>query len=274
MLINGIPATTLLANDRAISFGDGLFTTFRIVQQQVQHLHAHLARLQQGCSRLAIQGIDWPVLEQEMRVCAAQSTTLFAVGKVILSRGQGGRGYSSEQVINPSRIVSRFEFPPHIKEWRAQGVRLVHGQLQLAIQPALAGLKTLNRLEQVLAKQELVSQGALEGVFCDSQGYVVECNAANLFWRKGTQVFTPDLSLCGVDGIMRQKIMAFCEQHHSPIQVVRAMPAQLDDAEELFFCNSITGPVPVTQFEQHRFESVFFCKRLQNEFDPLPEEAH
>lgn len=268
MLINGTPATLLPASDRAVSFGDGVFTTFRILSGQIQHLEAHLQRLKAGCEALGIRSVDWSALERELTTQAAEEPKL-TIGKAIISRGQGGRGYSPEGVGQATRIISTFAFPEHVRLWREHGIALVQGQFQLSLQPALAGHKTLNRLEQVLAKQELIERGEVEGIFCDSQGYLVECNAANLFWRKGQQIFTPDLSLSGVTGIMRAQIIKFCQQHHSKVQEVRALPAVLDEADEVFLCNSILGPVPVTQIDHKRYDSHFICRLLQKGLDPL-----
>lgn len=269
MWINGIESEQLSAKQRAVGFGDGLFSTFRIVNGKVQHLDAHIQRLQRGCDALAIGGIDWQLLEHEMRQAAASASQRMMVGKTIISRGQGGRGYSPEGVSEPARIVSIFPFPEHIGKWREQGIELIQAELQLGIQPTLAGHKTLNRLEQVIGKQELIGKGAVEGVFCDSDGYVVECNAANLFWRKDDILFTADLSLAGVTGIMRQRILQFCQQHQRPVEVVRIQPAALQEADEMFICNGITGPVPVTSYQQHHYQSHFLCRLLQKELDPL-----
>ncbi|MBW8192608.1 aminodeoxychorismate lyase [Neiella marina] len=269
MWINGITSQQIGAAQRAVSFGDGVFTTFRVINGCVQHIEAHIERLQRACLALAIDAIDWPLLEQELVAAARSAQQPLMVGKAIVSRGQGGRGYSCEGVDSPARVVALYPFPSHVAKWRQQGIQLLQAELQLGIQPKLAGYKTLNRLEQVLGKQELSAKGAVEGVFCDSDGYVVECNAANLFWRRGDLLYTPDLSLAGVAGIMRQKILDFCHQHQYRVHQVRVQPAQLEEADELFICNGIIGPVPVTGYQQHHYSSHFLCRLLQKELDPL-----
>ncbi|MCM2679859.1 aminodeoxychorismate lyase [Echinimonas agarilytica] len=268
MWINGQLNTSIDPTDRSVSFGDGVFTTCRVVHGKIEHLELHLQRLKRGCHALSIKSVDWALLEHEMHQ-AASSTDTYSVCKAIVSRGCGGRGYSPEQVTCPTRIVGIFDFPSFVSEWRHHGIALVLGSLKLGVQPALAGHKTLNRLEQVLGKQELIAQGALEGVFCDSNGYVVECNASNLFWRKGTEIFTPRLNQAGVAGICRQRILQYCAEHHTVVNEVSVYPAQLEDADEMFICNGVMGPVPITHFQQHQFVSHFFCRLLQKELDPL-----
>ncbi|MBD1388461.1 aminodeoxychorismate lyase [Neiella sp. HB171785] len=269
MWINGEQTDLVSAQQRAFSFGDGMFTTFRVIAGKIQHLSAHIERLQQGCQALAIAGLDWPQIEQQMVAAAATAESPLMVGKAIISRGQGGRGYAAEGVTEPLTTVALFAFPNHCQPWREQGVALIQADLQLGIQPLLAGHKTLNRLEQVLGKQELASKGAVEGVFCDSQGYVIECNASNLFWRKGQTIYTPDLSMAGVNGVFRRLVMAFCEERNMPVHVVRVQPAVLAEADEMFLCNSVFGPVPVISFEQQHYQSHFVCRLLQKELDPI-----
>ncbi|GGA86939.1 aminodeoxychorismate lyase [Neiella marina] len=269
MWINGKQTDLVNAQQRAFSFGDGMFTTFRVSNGKVCHLAAHIERLRQGCEALAIGGLDWQRIEQEMNDVAATAESSLMVGKAIISRGQGGRGYSADGVSEPLRAIGLFAFPSHCQTWREQGVALAQADLQLGIQPMLAGHKTLNRLEQVLGKQELTAKGAVEGVFCDSLGYVVECNASNLFWRKGQDIYTPDLSMAGVNGVFRRLVMTFCKERNMPVQVVRVQPAVLAEADELFICNSVFGPVPVVSYQQQNYQSHFVCRLLQKELDAI-----
>ena len=269
MLINGASQNSIPANDRSVSFGDGVFTTFRIINGKIQYLAAHLQRLKTGCDALAIKNVAWVELELELAELAQQATETLMVGKAIITRGQGGRGYDSASVANPLRILSCSAFPLHVKTWREQGICLVWADLQLGIQPALAGHKTLNRLEQVLAKQELLAKGAAEGVFCNSNGNVVEACAANLFWRVGNVIYTPDLSLSGVNGIMRQQVIKYCREQRIELYEVAVPCKQLLKVDEMFISNSLLGVVPVMALENKKFYSNEFCRLLQTELDPL-----
>ena len=252
-LINGIPQETLPASDRAIQFGDGCFTTARIAAGQVCLLDAHLQRLQMACEKLLIPFIAWAELQREMVELARGNER--GVLKVIISRGSGGRGYSAANCMHPARILSVSGYPAHYDGWRREGITLELSPVRLGRNPHLAGVKHLNRLEQVLIRTHLEQTDADEALVLDSEGFVTECCAANLFWRNGKDVFTPRLDQAGVNGLMRQ----FCLQQlaHSGYRVVEvhAREAVLAEADEMVVCNALMPVVPVRQYGSQRFSS-------------------
>ncbi len=252
-LINGIPQETLPASDRAIQFGDGCFTTARIAAGQVCLLDAHLQRLQMACEKLLIPFVAWAELQREMVELARGNER--GVLKVIISRGSGGRGYSAANCLHPARILSVSGYPAHYDGWRREGITLELSPVQLGRNPHLAGVKHLNRLEQVLIRTHLEQTDADEALVLDSEGFVTECCAANLFWRNGKDVFTPRLDQAGVKGLMRQ----FCLQQlaHSGYRVVEvhAREAVLAEADEMVVCNALMPVVPVRQYGSQRFSS-------------------
>ncbi|MCS4269911.1 MULTISPECIES: aminodeoxychorismate lyase [Raoultella] len=252
-LINGLEQDVLAANDRAIQFGDGCFTTARIVDSQVQMLPAHLRRLQQACEKLMIPYTHWQTLEQEMlRLAQVQKS---GVLKVILTRGSGGRGYSGTLCQQPTRILSVSPLPAHYSRWREEGITLALSPIRLGRNPSLAGLKHLNRLEQVLIRSHLEQTDADEALVLDSEGWLTECCAANLFWRKGMAVFTPRLDQAGVNGIMRQYCIARLAQSPFRVVEVTAGPDALRDADEVLICNALMPLVPVRRWDESRWSS-------------------
>lgn len=242
-LINGTWQDSLPANDRAVQFGDGCFTTARVANGNVQMLEAHLQRLRQGCQKLAISQPDWDSLAEEMATVA--NATPLAVLKVILTRGAGGRGYSTAGCMQPSRIISLSAFPEFYARWRQEGIELALSPVRLGRNPALAGIKHLNRLEQVLIRAHLEQTAAHEALVLDSEGWLTECCAANLFWRKGNQVYTPYVDQAGVNGLMRQRILQLLQASHWHAQEVRETVDTLNDADELLICNALLPIAPV-----------------------------
>lgn len=259
-LINGIPQETLPASDRAIQFGDGCFTTARLVAGQVCLLDAHLQRLQQACEKLLIPFVEWAELQCEMVELARGNDR--GVLKVIISRGSGGRGYSAANCLHPVRLLSVSAYPAHYDSWRSEGITLALSPVRLGRNPQLAGIKHLNRLEQVLIRTHLEQTSADEALVLDSEGFVTECCAANLFWRKGKEIYTPRLDQAGVNGLMRQ----FClrELAHSGYRVVEvhALEAALAEADEMVVCNALMPVVPVRQYGSQRFSSREFYEFL------------
>lgn len=250
-LINGAWQDSLPANDRAIQFGDGCFTTARIREGRVQLLDAHLARLRLACERLFIPFDAWSTLETEMVELAIRQAN--GVLKVIISRGGGGRGYSPAGCNTPTRLLSLSPPPAHYPAWREQGITLTLSPVRLGRNPQLAGIKHLNRLEQVLIRSHLEQSDADEALVLDSEGWVTECCAANLFWRQGNQVFTPRLDQAGVNGLMRQHILSCLQQSEWQVHEVNATAAALEEAEEVLICNALMPFVPVNALDGKRW---------------------
>ena len=249
--INGHEQATLFAGDRAVQFGDGCFTTAAVNSGRIVQLSAHMQRLQEGCQRLLIDQVDWPQLEQEMRRIAEPQQQ--AVLKVIISRGQGGRGYSVAGCGEATRILSLAPYPQHYQALRSRGVKLTLSPIALARSPLLAGIKHLNRLEQVLIRAHLDQSDADEALVLDTEGRVVECCAANLFWRKGDQVFTPSVEQAGVDGTMRRYLMAQMTRSGHTCHVVSVGKEGVLDADEVVICNALMPVLPVRELDDRRY---------------------
>lgn len=247
LLINGREQDYLAASDRATQFGDGCFTTARIQDGAVSLLAEHLRRLKEACGKLFIPFVRWDALEDEMRHLATGHTS--GVLKVIISRGGGGRGYSGADCQNPTRILSVSTYPAHYERWREEGVTLSLSPVRLGRNPHLAGIKHLNRLEQVLIRRYLEQNHDDEALVLDSEGWVTECCAANIFWRKGRDVFTPNLEQAGVDGIMRQLCLRQLASSDYRVVEVNASPDVLNTADEVIICNALMPVLPVRAWD-------------------------
>ncbi|NDL61915.1 aminodeoxychorismate lyase [Acerihabitans arboris] len=258
--INGQPRRQLPVGDRATQFGDGFFTTARIRAGQIDLLPYHLDRLAEAGERLLFPPLDRRVLAQEMRQVAELRRQ--GVLKVIVSRGSGGRGYSAAGCDAPLRIISHTAAPAHYAAWRESGVSLALSPVRLARSPLLAGIKHLNRLEQVLIRAHLDRDAnAAEALVLDTEGHVVECCAANIFWRAGNAVYTPALAQAGVAGVMRRHIMQLLASSPFSLELVEAPPADLDTADEVIICNALMPVLPVNHIGQRRYHArtLFEC---------------
>ncbi|WP_017348077.1 aminodeoxychorismate lyase [Pantoea sp. A4] len=260
MWINGLPADTINASDRAIQFGDGCFTTAAITGGKIQLLEAHLQRLKQGCLCLKLAEPDWMQLESEMRQAARGQQK--AVLKVILTAGSGGRGYSRQGCGPTTRIISVAAWPQHYQQLAVDGVQLSISPIPLARSPLFAGIKHLNRLEQVLIRSHLDEESADDTLVLDTEGQVVECCAANLFWREGQQIFTPDVEQAGVNGVMRRFIMAQLASAGDVCHIVRCGPERLLMADEIVICNALMPVLPVRQLQHVHYHDRSLFHRL------------
>jgi len=258
--IDGQSETSVSLYDRGLAYGDGLFETIKVKNGQPRLLAKHLERLQLGCQRLSLK-LDFALLENELsRFTAALGE---GVAKLIVTRGDGKRGYKPSAT-SARRILLGSSLPNYPAENATQGVRLFPCQTRLAEQPLLAGLKHLNRLEQVLASAEWQSESYAEGLLCDYSGRVIEGVFSNLFMVKDGQLYTPDLSRCGVAGVMRSLLLDLAKQSYIPFAICDIEREQLQSADEVFICNSLYGIWPVIALEGQSWLIGTVTRTLQN----------
>lgn len=226
-------------DDRGLAYGDGLFETVLVRDGQALLWDEHVARLARGCQALALPEPDRESLAQ-LPVRAGKGLKVL---KIILTRGSGGRGYLPPEPAQPRLRWQVADFAPQPGRWR-DGVRVRHCRLQLGRQPALAGIKHLNRLENVLARREWRDAEVAEGLLRDSEGRLVEATAMNLIWRRDGRLETPCLALSGVAGTLRAALMA-----RQAIAEVRCGPEVLAEVEALWLLNSVQGVWPVARLD-------------------------
>lgn len=240
--INGQEDQNISSADRAFNYGDGLFTTAKVYQGKIDYLDKHIARLQQGCEKLFIHGVDFKWLKQH--VAEVASTHSSAVLKMVISAGQGGRGYSRQGIGQPNVVVSVYKFPQHFKILQSQGIRLGVASTMLGLNPQLAGIKHLNRLEQVLIRHELDNRREDDLLVLNIHQDIIEASSANVFYQRGNKWYTPDLLFSGVNGIIRQEIL----KNNTEVTVKKDKIGVLDDVTAMFICNCVFGIVPVKCF--------------------------
>ncbi|MGS0541546.1 aminodeoxychorismate lyase [Pseudomonas sp. Y5-11] len=243
--VDGQPADALSLKDRGLAYGDGLFETIAVRGGQPILLDRHLTRLAEGCSRLAIAA-DIDRVRTELRAYAAAMGE--GVLKLILTRGDGLRGYAPDPAAQGRRILQGNPPAAYPAVHGEQGVRLFPCATRLSNQPLLAGLKHLNRLEQVLARAEWRDGEHAEGLMLDQAGRVIEGVFSNLFLVRDGVLITPDLKRCGVAGVMRAELLFQAESLAIPTQITDVSLEQLQWADEVFICNSVYGVWPVRAY--------------------------
>lgn len=234
----------IAADDRGLAYGDGCFETLRLSPAGAPLWAWHRARLLRTAARLDIEASDNALdeaLEQAQARCNGP-----AVLKLILTRGSGGRGYATPAEAAPRLLASLHPLPVRPESDLREGIITGLCQQRLATNPALAGLKHLNRLEQVLARQEVQRAGWAEGLMLDEHGRPVEFTSMNLFARFGDRLWTPRLDQAGVAGVARAVILERLAPARGLLIDQRMRPlSQLRQADEVFACNSVAGILPV-----------------------------
>jgi 4-amino-4-deoxychorismate lyase len=243
--VNGQQETMLSVKDRGLAYGDGVFTTAKVVNGQICHLSQHLLRLSSSCKKLNIVVPDLNAIEKELIEQSGQYQQ--AVVKVMITAGQGGRGYSRVGTSSSNVIVSFSNFPKHYLDWQQNGISMGISEFQLGISPQLAGIKHLNRLEQVLIRQELDNRQENDVLVTNCLGYIVEASCSNVFWLKNDRWYTPSLLDSGVSGLKRQEVINKLFSSYD-IEEIQATIEQLDDIQAMVITNSIMDIVPVHTF--------------------------
>lgn len=252
--IDGQASNRLPVTDRATQYGDGLFETIRWQNNRLQRLDAHLHRLERGCQRLQIP-LNLTHLREQLEQPVAQLQRLpqsSAILKLIVTRGSGGRGYSPPAPAVPRTIVQLHPLPAGLADHSLNGIAAMQSKIAITENPCLAGMKHLNRLDSVLASQELATMRYLPGfhdlsetLLCNSKGEFIEGSRSNLFVVSSDGLITPELSTSGVAGVLRDALLGLGHQIGVPSMTGSITVDVLRSATEVFICNSVIGIHPV-----------------------------
>jgi 4-amino-4-deoxychorismate lyase len=271
VLLNGSPAQQVSPFDRAVHFGDGLFETIACRGGRPRFLSLHLERLLLGCQRLGIDSGDLAEVRAEVSSLAREVEN--AIVKVILTRGTAlARGYGVTGREKATRITFRYAWPPETPTESQDGVRVRTAKLRVGENPALAGLKHCNRLEQILARREWTDPGIAESLLYSSSGRLVSGTMSNVFIVEGSRLRTPRLDFCGVAGVMRRVVLREAERAGISVQEDVLGVDDVHEASELFLTNARIGLWPLRELDGSVLQPGPVTRRLQQIMTPLLEE--
>lgn len=251
ILINGVQRTSLDITDRGLQYGDGVFETIRVQHGIPLFLGKHIQRLLDGCKQLFIRLPDQVVLNREIKILS--DSIQHGIVKTIVTRGVGGRGYHFPDQTDPTRIVSTHPMPDYPEDVFTSGVRIRVCQARLSDNPYLAGIKHLNRLEQIIARNEWNDSEIFEGLVLDIKGNVVEGTMSNLFCVKNGRLISPVIDRCGVKGIMRSVVIELAKKHNLSVEIGRITLDDVKNSDEIFLTNCVIELWPVSRLEDIRF---------------------
>jgi 4-amino-4-deoxychorismate lyase len=211
----------------------------------------HWERLSSSCERLLINTPLKKTIEKEIESLTVKQSD--GVLKIIITRGASERGYGTPKSIISNRVLSLSSLPTESASKLQEGVSLGVCSIRLAQQPRLAGMKTLNRLENVLAWLELQETGVEEGLLLDQNENVIEAVMSNLFVVKNDKLVTPKLDQCGVSGVRRRQVLEIARQQNLQVSEQRLQLADIANADEVFLTNAVVGIRPVRQLQHTNY---------------------
>jgi 4-amino-4-deoxychorismate lyase len=260
-LLNGESRHCIDASDRGFQYGDGLFETVEVCNGKPLFWQRHFDRLTNGCQRLRLPPPDPALFMAEARQLSAGADR--AVLKLIVTRGSGGRGYRQPERIVPTRLFSLHPYPDYPDSFQEHGIVARFCQQRLARNPTLAGIKHLNRLEQVLARAEWQDDTVQEGLMQDYDGYVIEGTMSNLFFVRDGVLHTPALVNSGIEGIVRKIVIEFAIRNGLALAENHFTKQSVLEADEVFVTNSVIGIWPVKQLDNRCFGVGRITRNMQ-----------
>lgn len=263
MLVNGVSGNLISIRDRGLLYGDGVFRTLYATHGTALHWPLHYQKLLHDCTVLGIVCPELAVLSAELRDLLKRYPD--GVVKLIVTRGQGVRGYAPPDQALPTHLWDIAPLPVYPANNITQGIKARLCKLRLSEQPRLAGIKHLNRLENVLAAAEWNDAQIAEGILLDVAGRVIEGTRSNVFCVVQGTLITPDLSRCGVAGVQRERVMAWATQHSMALQVRDIALEEMLQADELFVVNSIIGLWSLRELAQRSWSSFPVAAQIRDD---------
>ena len=248
-LVNGELTDQINVLDRGLTYGDGVFETIAMLDYRLPLWHQHMQRLISACKCLNIEPPDPQLLERETSRVIDKKKPSGTI-RITITRGVGRRGYRPNTETGPTRIISFHDNNERSADYWTNGIALRLCRTRLG-KSVVAGLKHLNRLEQVLAQSEWSSQDDFqEGVMLDYDGAVIEGTMSNIFAVIDDEIITPSLEHCGVEGVMRASVIELAKEHDLSLRIRKLSLEEIKTASEVFMTNSSVRIWPVRQFKE------------------------
>ena len=260
-IINGKEQSNVSIFNRNFQYGDGLFETCVVKNNQILFWEKHLSRLDIGCRKLKIKNIEEEIWLKDIKKALSLTSKKNCVLKLILSRGNSQRGYSYSDDILPVRVVVVSE----VKNVQAkESFSLEYASSGYHSNPNLAGIKHCNRIEQILARSSLKRD---EAIMLDENQNIISVTQGNIYFIFGQSLVTPKLDRCGVIGSRRSLILELAESIELNVEEGNVSMNDAKKADEAFISNSIMGIQSVNSIEEYQLTKRLVTKQIKIAFE-------
>jgi len=251
--INGKLTNKINIKDRAVQYGDGVFETIAVKKNSLEFWNEHYKRLKKGCKVLKIKCPSKLLLKKEINKFLRKVKKKKFILKIIISRGEGGRGYNPPKNMKPTRIFGIYDWPNYSEKNYKKGIELGVCKTRISKQPVLSQIKHLNKLEQIIARSEWQSKKISESIMLDFDENVIEGTMSNIFGVKKNIFYTPILKNSGIEGVMKGVVIKLLKRKKKKFKEKKIQLKELLKFEEVFICNSIFGIWPVVKILRKKF---------------------
>lgn len=242
------------ARDRGFTLGDGLFETMRAHGGRILNIHLHLSRLRAGARVLGLD-IPWSDADFEAEVYRALEANGLREATVRLSVSRGvarTRGLLPDSEAFLTIAIDAQPFPGYPYALYSRGMRAITSSIRRNESSPLAQVKTLNYLDNVLARREAASAGADEALMRNNTGNLACASAANLFLLIGGILVTPDVRSGALPGTVRALVFShLAPDAHVRVEERPVRPSEVGEASEAFLTNALLGVMPLTSLDGH-----------------------
>ena len=260
-IINGKEQSNISIFNRNFQYGDGLFETCVVNNNQILFWEKHLSRLDIGCRKLKIKNIEEEIWLKDIKKALSLTSKKNCVLKLILSRGNSQRGYSYSDDILPVRVVIVSE----MKNVQAkESFSLEYASSGYHSNPNLAGIKHCNRIEQILARSSLKRD---EAIMLDENQNIISVTQGNIYFIFGQSLVTPKLDRCGVIGSRRSLILELAESIELNVEEGNVSMNDAKKADEAFISNSIMGIQSVNSIEEYQLPKKMITEQIKIAFE-------
>jgi len=243
--------------DHGFLYGNGLFETMRAFDGYIFGLEAHLLRLVEAAKAIGLPAPTAGHLEGEVRIALEDAGIFDAYVRLTVTRGVGAPGPDPTSCDKPTVVVVVRPCPPQREHWFTEGITTVTASIRRNTFSPLTRVKSTNYMECILAKETAKAAGAEEAIFLDTEGFLAEATAWNLFWVKDEMLYTPHEDGAILPGITRAVVLVLAYKGGIPYERGLYEPEVLFDADEVFLTNSLYGIVPIGSFDGDRIGQSF-----------------
>ena len=267
VLIDGEVESKISIFNRNMQYGDGLFETCVAKDSQVLFWENHFDRLNNGCKRLKIKKIANSVWLKDIKKALSLSSENNCIVKLILSRGNSLRGYSYSKDIEPIRVV----IVSKLNEYKTKKTySLEYAMSGFHSNPKLAGIKHCNRLEQIMARTNMLAD---EAIMLDESKSIISVTQGNLYFIFGNKLVTPKLDKCGVIGSRRSIILELSRFINLEVAEDEISIKQLEKANEVFVSNSLIGIQPVTSIGDYCLTNNPITEKIRAAYSSITQDS-
>lgn len=237
--------------DRGFLYGDGVYETLRVYKGVVFKIDEHIERLFRSASMISLK---LPKSHNEIKKAIYKTIRANkhneAYVRISISRGAGPIGLDPELCTNPTFVIISKTFKKYPDKYYKKGVKIAIVGIRRNFKKALdPKIKSLNFLNNILAKIEAKEKNAYESIMLNYRGYIAEGTITNIFFVKGGVLYTPAVDVGILDGITRRLILDIAKELKIKVREGNFIPADIYSAAEVFISNTTMEVMPVTKVD-------------------------